>query len=229
MCSNPMNINNYALRKKLIMAETKNNTEQIEEVTGESLPSFEPVENVPGALEAALFAVGEAIEVSKLAAAMGVSEKDVLGAYETLQKKYEDENSGIRIVRLDDKLQLCSKNEYYDVLIRLVNMPKKHILTDVLLETLSIVAYKQPVTRLEIEQIRGVSCTHAINKLIEYSLITEVGRLDAPGKPILFGTTDDFLRSFGISSMDELPVVSADKIEDFKRQAMEEANLTIET
>ena len=224
-----MNINNYALRKKLIMAETKNNTEQIEEVTGESLPSFEPVENVPGALEAALFAVGEAIEVSKLAAAMGVSEKDVLGAYETLQKKYEDENSGIRIVRLDDKLQLCSKNEYYDVLIRLVNMPKKHILTDVLLETLSIVAYKQPVTRLEIEQIRGVSCTHAINKLIEYSLITEVGRLDAPGKPILFGTTDDFLRSFGISSMDELPVVSADKIEDFKRQAMEEANLTIET
>ncbi len=211
------------------MAETKNNSEQIEEVTGESLPSFEPVENVPGALEAALFAVGEAIEVSKLAAAMGVSEKDVLGAYETLQKKYEDENSGIRIVRLDDKLQLCSKNEYYDVLIRLVNMPKKHILTDVLLETLSIVAYKQPVTRLEIEQIRGVSCTHAINKLIEYSLITEVGRLDAPGKPILFGTTDDFLRSFGISSMDELPVVSADKIEDFKRQAMEEANLTIET
>lgn len=211
------------------MADNKNNTEQIEEVTGESLPSFEPVENVPGALEAALFAVGEAIEVSKLAAAMGVSEKDVLGAYETLQKKYEDENSGIRIVRLDDKLQLCSKNEYYDVLIRLVNMPKKHILTDVLLETLSIVAYKQPVTRLEIEQIRGVSCTHAINKLIEYSLITEVGRLDAPGKPILFGTTDDFLRSFGISSMDELPVVSADKIEDFKRQAMEEANLTIET
>ncbi|MCR4608834.1 MAG: SMC-Scp complex subunit ScpB [Eubacterium sp.] len=211
------------------MADNKNNTEQIEEVTDESSLSFEPVENVPGALEAALFAVGEAIEVSKLAAAMGVSEKDVLGAYETLQKKYEDENSGIRIVRLDDKLQLCSKNEYYDVLIRLVNMPKKHILTDVLLETLSIVAYKQPVTRLEIEQIRGVSCTHAINKLIEYSLITEVGRLDAPGKPILFGTTDDFLRSFGISSMDELPVVSADKIEDFKRQAMEEANLTIET
>ncbi len=211
------------------MAEIKNNSEQIEEVTDESSLSFEPVENVPGALEAALFAVGEAIEVSKLAAAMGVSEKDVFGAYETLQKKYEDENSGIRIVRLDDKLQLCSKNEYYDVLIRLVNMPKKHILTDVLLETLSIVAYKQPVTRLEIEQIRGVSCTHAINKLIEYSLITEVGRLDAPGKPILFGTTDDFLRSFGISSMDELPVVSADKIEDFKRQAMEEANLTIET
>ncbi len=211
------------------MSEKNNNSETIEEINGEALPSFEPVENVPGALEAALFAVGEAVEISKLSAAMGVSEKDVLDAYEILQKKYESDKCGIRIVRLDDKLQLCSKNEFYDVLIRLVNMPKKHILTDVLLETLSIVAYKQPVTRLEIEQIRGVSCTHAINKLIEYSLITEVGRLDAPGKPILFGTTDDFLRSFGISSMDELPVVSADKIEDFKRQAMEEANLTIET
>jgi segregation and condensation protein B len=224
-----MNINNYALRKKLIMAETKNNSEQIEEVTGESLPSFEPVENVPGALEAALFAVGEAIEVSKLAAAMGVSEKDVLGAYETLQKKYEDENSGIRIVRLDDKLQLCSKNEYYDVLIRLVNMPKKHTLTDVLLETLSIVAYKQPVTRAEIEKIRGVSCSHAVNRLVEYNLICEVGRLDAPGHPILFGTTDDFLRSFGISSMDELPDISPDKIEDFRRQAEEEAGIEVTT
>lgn len=190
---------------------------------------FEPVDNVPGALEAALFAMGDAVEISRLASVMGVSAGDVMKAYSVLQARYDEADSGIRIVQLDDKLQLCSKNQYYDVLVRLVNMPKKHILTDVLLETLSIVAYKQPVTRLEIEQIRGVSCSHAINKLIEYNLIAEVGRLDAPGKPILFGTTDDFLRSFGISSMDELPVVSADKIEDFKRQAMEEANLTIET
>ncbi|MBQ6229995.1 MAG: SMC-Scp complex subunit ScpB [Eubacterium sp.] len=191
--------------------------------------SFEPVENVPAALEAVLFAIGEAVEISRLAAAMGISKDEVIKGYEALAKDYESDKTGIRIIRLDDKLQLCTKSEYYDVLIRLVNIPKKHNLTDVLLETLSIVAYKQPVTRIEIEQIRGVSCSHAINKLIEYNLITEVGRLDAPGKPILFGTTDDFLRSFGISSMDELPVVSADKIEDFKRQAMEEANLTIET
>ena len=213
-------------------AEETTAEETTAEAAGEAAAeeaNFEPVENIPAALEAVLFAVGEAVEIAKLAEAMGVSKKDVLSGFETLCEKYKDDSTGIRVVRLDDKLQLCTKNEYYDVLIRLVNIPKKHALTDVLLETLSIVAYKQPVTRLEIEQIRGVSCTHAINKLIEYNLITEVGRLDAPGKPILFGTTDDFLRSFGISSMDELPVVSADKIEDFKRQAMEEANLTIET
>nr|MCR5147717.1 SMC-Scp complex subunit ScpB [Eubacterium sp.] len=165
----------------------------------------------------------------RLAEAIEVDKKEILEAFQELNQKYEETSSGIKIVKLDDKLQLCTRNEYYDYLIKLVNIPKKHVLTDVLLETLSIVAYKQPVTRIEIEQIRGVSCQHAVNKLIEYNLITEVGRLDAPGKPILFGTTDDFLRSFGISSMDELPVVSSDKIEDFRRQAMEEASLTIET
>jgi segregation and condensation protein B len=80
-----------------------------------------------------------------------------------------------------------------------------------------------------VEQIRGVSCSHAINKLIEYNLVMEVGRLDAVGRPILFGTTDDFLRSFGVSSMDQLPVITPDKMEDFKQQAMEEANLEIGT
>ena len=176
-----------------------------------------------------MFAVGEAVEINKLADSIGVKPKDIENAYEELNKRYDSDDYGIRIIKLDDKLQLCTKNMYYDKLINLVNIPKKYILTDVLLETLSIVAYKQPVTRLEIEQIRGVSCQHAVNKLIEYNLITEVGRLDAPGKPILFGTTDDFLRSFGISSMEDLPVVSSDKIEDFRRQAMEEASLTIET
>ena len=91
-----------------------------------------------------------------------------------------------------------------------------------LLETLSIVAYKQPVTRLEIEKIRGVKCDHPINKLLEYGLIEEVGRLDAPGRPILFGTTEDFLRSFGVSSVSELPQMSPEQVEEFKEEAEEE-------
>ena len=132
------------------------------------------------------------------------------------------------LVKLESSYQLCTKNEYYEVLSKVVNMPKKHTLTDSLMETLSIVAYKQPVTRQEIEAIRGVSCVHAINKLVEYNLIMEVGRLDAIGRPILFGTTEDFLRSFGVTSMDELPIISPDKIEDFKQEAMEEAQLRIE-
>ena len=185
--------------------------------------------NCLGALEALLFAVGEAVEINKLADSIGVKPKDVENAYEELNKRYDSDDYGIRIIKLDDKLQLCTKNMYYDKLINLVNIPKKYILTDVLLETLSIVAYKQPVTRAEVEKIRGVSCSHAINRLIEYNLVCEVGRLDAPGHPILFGTTDDFLRSFGISGVDDLPDISPDKIEDFRRQAEEEAGIEVTT
>ena len=96
------------------------------------------------------------------------------------------------------------------------------------LETLSIIAYKQPVTRLEIEKIRGVSCDHAVNKLLELNLIRELGRLDAPGKPILFGTTEQFLRSFGVNSLDELPDVSPDRLEEFKEEAAKEVSLDLD-
>ena len=101
------------------------------------------------------------------------------------------------------------------------------MLTDVVLETLSIVAYKQPVTRIEIEKIRGVSCEHAINKLIEYGLIQEVGRLDAPGKPILIGTTEEFLRCFGVQTVDDLPSLDPEKVDEFKQEAQEEIELKL--
>jgi segregation and condensation protein B len=97
-----------------------------------------------------------------------------------------------------------------------------------LLETLSIIAYKQPITRQQIEQIRGVKCDHAVNKLVEYNLACEVGRLDAPGRPILFGTTEDFLRSFGIASLEDLPIVNAEKVADFKLEAEEEIQLQLD-
>ncbi len=185
--------------------------------------------NMPAAIEAILFSIGDAVPVKEIAKVLEAEEKDVLNAIEELAAEYENENRGIKLVRLEDSYQLCTKNEYYDYLIKLINMPKKHSLTDSLMETLSIVAYKQPITRQEIEAIRGVSCVHAINKLVEYKLIAEVGRLDAAGRPILFGTTEDFMRSFGVTSMDELPTITPDKIEDFRREAMEEANIHVET
>ena len=190
--------------------------------------------NLKAAIEAVLFAIGGAVDESKLLSALGTEEepfnkKEFKAAVKELMDDYNREDRGIRLIELEGKYQLCTKNDYFDILARIVNMPKKHVLTDVLLETLSIVAYKQPVTRAEIEKIRGVSCSHAVNRLIEYNLVTEVGRLDAPGHPILFGTTDDFLRSFGISSMDELPDISPDKIEDFRRQAEEEAGIEVTT
>ena len=173
-------------------------------------------------IEAILFTMGDSVEVSRLAAALELSEAWVREIVRRMMERYEEEDRGIRIVELENSFQLCTKTEYYDYLIRVAKQPKKYVLTDVLLETLSIVAYKQPVTRLEIEKIRGVKCDHAINKLIEYGLIEEVGRLDAPGRPNLFGTTEDFLRSFGVSSVTELPQISPEQIEDFKEEAEEE-------
>ena len=96
-----------------------------------------------------------------------------------------------------------------------------------MLETLSIIAYKQPITKAEVEKIRGVSSDHAVNKLVEYNLVCELGRLDAPGRPMLFGTTEEFLRSFGVESVDELPVLNEDQVEEFKHQAEEEMQLKL--
>lgn len=183
--------------------------------------------NLKAAIEAVLFSVGEAVAVDRLAAALETDEAQIRDAVAALAEDYQNADRGIRIVQLEDAYQLCTKHEYYDVLSTVVNLPKKHVLTDVLLETLSIIAYKQPITRMEIEAIRGVSCVHAVNKLVEYNLVCEVGRLDAVGHPILFGTTDDFLRSFGVESKDDLPIITADKIADFKEQAEQEAELEL--
>ena len=101
-------------------------------------------------------------------------------------------------------------------------------LTDTVLETLSIIAYKQPITRVEVERIRGVSCDHAINRLLEYDLITELGRLDAPGRPLLFGTTEQFLRCFGVGSLEELPELTPVQVEEFKQQAEAEVQLQLD-
>ena len=180
------------------------------------------------AIEAILFSMGNAVPAKELAKALEIDEATIEKIVNNMIDKYNSADRGIKLIKLEDSYQLCTKNEYYDVLSKIVHMPRKHNLTDALMETLAIVAYKQPVTRQEIEAIRGVSCVHAINKLVEYNLVTEVGRLDAIGRPILFGTTEDFLRSFGVTSMDELPIITPDKIEDFRQEAMEEAQLKIE-
>ena len=123
---------------------------------------------------------------------------------------------------------MCTKQEYYEYLVEIALQPKKALLTDVMLETLSIIAYKQPVTKQEIEKIRGVKSDHAINKLVEYNLVQELGRLDAPGRPILLGTTEEFLRNFGVQSTEDLPVISPVKLEDFKAEAEEEIQLKLD-
>lgn len=186
------------------------------------------IKTIEAAIEAILFTMGESVEVSKIAKAIEHDEDTTIKIIHNMMDKYMLEDRGIQIIELDRAFQLCTKKEMYEYLIKVASVPKRHVMTEVLLETLAIVAYKQPVTRQDIEKIRGVSSDHAVNKLIEYNLITEVGRLDAPGRPILFGTTEDFLRSFGVKSLDDMPVVSPTKVEELLLEAEEEAQMSLE-
>ena len=179
-------------------------------------------------IEGILFAMGDSVEPAKIAAALETSEEDVIKILDELAARYETEGRGVRLTKLDGAYQMCTSPDIYEYLIRIAKQPKKAVLTETLLETLSIIAYKQPVTKAEIEKIRGVSSDHAVNKLVEYQLVEEVGRMDAPGRPMLFGTTEQFLRSFGVTSLEELPTLSPVMLEEMKQQAEEEAKLTLD-
>lgn len=174
-------------------------------------------------LEAILFTMGESVETKRLAEVIGETPARTRKLLEKMKADWEEEGRGVSLIALEDAWQMCTRPEMYEYLIRIAKAPRKYTLTDTLLETLSIIAYKQPVTKLDVERIRGVNCDHAINRLIEFDLVTELGRMDAPGRPLLFGTTEQFLRSFGVSSLEELPELSAVQIEEFKEQAQQEA------
>lgn len=190
------------------------------------LGTFMEEKNYQAIIEAILFTMGEAVELDRIAAAIELDKKETKKIIEGMMEEYKSDRTGIELIELDGSYQMCTKPEMYEYLIKIAKQPKKRVLTDVLLETLSIIAYKQPVTRTEIEKIRGVSCDHAVNKLVEYNLVKELGRLDAPGRPLMFGTTEEFLRSFGVSSIDDLPVLSSVQIEEFKQEA--EAEMEVE-
>ena len=191
---------------------------------------YETVEisKLEGSIEAILFTMGESVELRKIAAAIEHDEATTRKIIHQMMDKYAAQDRGIRIVELEDSFQMCTKTEMYEYLIRIAKQPKRYALTDVQLETLSIIAYKQPVTKLEIEKIRGVKSDHAVNKLVEYNLICEVGRLDAPGRPLLFGTTEEFLRRFSIQSVEDLPSLNQEQMENFKTEAEEEAQLKLD-
>ena len=185
------------------------------------------IEKLQGIIEAILFTMGESVELGKIAAVIEHDENTTRKIIHNMMDRYEEENRGIRIIELEDSFQMCTKKETYEYLIRIAKQPKRYVLTEVLLETLSIVAYKQPVTKLEIEKIRGVKSDHAVNKLVEFGLVEEVGRMDAPGRPLLFGTTEEFLRRFSVQSLDELPTINPEQVEHFKEEAEDEAQLKL--
>ncbi len=200
-----------------------------DQLTGEDV---QPAENHPeltdeelqAAVEAILFTMGESVEISAIAKALEVKSTRVRQILKRLQKKYESPSRGIMLQQFEDAVQMSTKPEQYENLIKIAKVPKKMTLSDSVIETLSIVAYKQPITKIEVEGIRGVSCDYAINKLLEYDLIKELGRKDAPGRPILFGTTEQFLRSFGVKNLTELPSLNSVQVEEFKEEAEAEVD-----
>ena len=173
-------------------------------------------------VEAVLFTMGKSVELRQLAIATGQSEEETRQAVERLKARYDKEERGMDIIELEDSYQMCTRTGFYENLIRVAASPKKQVLSEVVLETLSIIAYKQPVTKMEIEKIRGVKSDHAVNRLVEYNLVQEVGRLDAPGHPALFATTEEFLRRFGIGSTENLPDMDPVREEEIRVEVEEE-------
>lgn len=174
------------------------------------------------AIEAILFAAGEAVELTKLANCIGQDLKTAKLIMQGLMDKYNVKRHGIHIAEIGESYQMCTNPDYFSYVQQLVEMPGKRVLTQTLLETLAIIAYKQPITKAQIEEIRGVNADHAVYRLMEYNLVIEKGRQDSPGRPILFGTSDEFLKHFGFSNLSRLPLLSNDMA-----QLTEEAEETV--
>lgn len=162
---------------------------------------MDKLENI---IESILFVSGDPVDINEMASLLDVKPKEIASAAEILENKYA-EPSGIKLLKFNNKLQFSSASDYANEVAIVLNPIRQRNLSKATLETAAIIAYKQPITRLEIEEIRGVSSDYAISILMEHNLIQIVGRKDAVGKPTLFGTTDEFLKRFNISSLDELP------------------------
>ena len=156
-------------------------------------------------LEAVLFAVGEPLEIDRITQVIEIDKLTVESALKELQNKYDNSDSGLCLLKLDDKYQICTKQKYADTIRAVIEVKKNTPLSQAAFEVLAIIDYNQPVTKSFIEQIRGVDCSAVISKLCQKSLIEEKGRLELPGKPLIYGTTDTFLRCFCLSSLDDLP------------------------
>ena len=173
-------------------------------------------------VEALLFSLGRSVSVEEIATCLNMGKDGAFLAAERLRERYEERQEGLLIKKLEDRYQMVSHPKTYEGLIRVVKRPQKPVLSDVALETLSIIAYCQPITKVEVERIRGVKSDHAVNRLVEFGLIEEVGRLEAPGRPMLFATTEEFLYRFGVNSLKDLPALPEEVEKLLKEEVTEE-------
>lgn len=167
-----------------------------------------------GVIEAILFAAGREVKITELMSALELSSEEIIATIQSMKIDYEKQNRGLQIVNIGEAYQLCTKQEYYEYLYAILDKRNKPNLSQAALETLAIIAYNQRITRAEIEQIRGVNSDGTIYKLLDYNLIEETGKLDAPGKPGTYGVTSEFLRIFGIGSLEELPDLPRYKLDE---------------
>lgn len=189
------------------------------------------IEKIKAIIEAILFAAGRVVKINEFVSALEINQEDVISIIENMRQEFEEENRGIQIIKVEDGYQMCTKQEYYDYIYPIFDKRSKPNLSNAALETLAIIAYNPKITRAEIESIRGVNSDATIYKLLEYNLIEDAGKLDAPGRPMTYRTTSNFLKMFGYSNLEELPdlpryrmdenqqIVIDDLIEEKKVQA----------
>lgn len=180
-------------------------------------------------IESILFMMGESVSVDTLATAIESTVDVAKEAAERLYTKYQNEyqDRGMKVIKLGSKYQMVSNSKYFKNLVLVASHPQKPVITESILETLSIIAYKQPISKPEIEHIRGVKSDYACNRLLEYGLIEEKGRLETAGRPILFGTTEEFMLRFGIESLDDLPILDATKFAEIESEVEKELTETL--
>ena len=186
-------------------------TEQTQLHMDESKPRLEMNERV-GIVEAILFVTGNAVEKKEICRAMELTEGELEETLDMLESGYDFDRRGLRLLRFGAHVQLATRPDYAPYVEKLLQPVQKQSLSQAVMETLAVIAYRQPVTKAEIEQVRGVKCDYSVQSLLTKGLIEEVGRKEALGRPILYGTTDDFLRHFCISSLSELPEIDFSKL-----------------
>ncbi len=175
------------------------------------------IEEKKAIIEAILFAAGGMVKQKELVLALEMSIQDIDTLIENMQEEYKNKNRGIELIKVDDSYQLCTKKELYEYVYPVLDKRTKPNLSNAALETLAIIAYNPKITRAEIEAIRGVSADACVYKLLEYGLIEEAGKIDLPGKPMSYRTTNDFLKMFGYSSLEELPELPKYKLDENKQ------------
>lgn len=182
-------------------------------------------DNSKSVIESILFAAGRQVEIKEFALAVEKSPEEIMDIIETLKDEYDEKNAGIEIIRIKDSYQMCTRKEYYDFVAQVLDKKNKPNLSNASLEIISIIAYNPDITRAQIETIRGVNSDGTIYKLLEYELIKESGKLDAPGRPTTYAVADKFFKMFGISNLEDLPELPKYKLDQNQQIVIDDGNL----